>query len=93
MIDPVSRAKRHIDETTGVVPQRVQERERSRAARYRPDDRDVEVPADLTVGGIAHIIPKVNPVNCRVGDLNVTTAGQLYVCSAINVWTLVGSQV
>lgn len=42
--------------------------------------------------GYAFIDPKANPGTCVKGDLNVNASGELYVCSATNTWTKVGSQ-
>lgn len=43
--------------------------------------------------GTFYIVPKAAPATCARGELNVTTAGLLQVCSNTNTWTTVGTQV
>jgi len=59
----------------------------------RTNVRYATVDVGFKIGGVANITPKVNPGGCVKGDLNVGTDGKLYVCSAANVWTVVGTQV
>jgi hypothetical protein len=56
----------------------------------------VEVAPGATVvvedGGVFQIADSAsNPATCEVGQLN-SSGGKLYICSAANTWTLVGSQ-
>ena len=43
--------------------------------------------------GTLQFVDKANPATCVKGELNVAVDGKLYVCSATNVWTVVGTQV
>lgn len=38
------------------------------------------------------LTPQANPATCTQGEVNVGTDGKLYVCSATNTWTVVGTQ-
>lgn len=47
---------------------------------------------NVSVGGVLQIPTKANPATCTVNDINALT-GKLYICSATNTWTVVGTQV
>lgn len=56
--------------------------------------RFLRVASKLTIlsTGRLQIVPKANPATCKKGELNVGTDGKLYVCSADDTWTVVGTQ-
>ena len=46
----------------------------------------------LLVDGTLRLTPKENPETCTVGDLNISEANELNVCTAADTWTVVGTQ-
>jgi hypothetical protein len=59
-----------------------------------PLDKLIRIAQELTIKATARLLiePKANPATCTKGELNVATDGKLYICSATNTWTVVGSQ-
>ena len=43
-------------------------------------------------GGRLRLVAAANPGTCTIGELNVHTDNKLYLCTATNTWTIVGTQ-